>query len=192
MRESLPLAMIFREILGHLAARKDAVVFGAHAVNAYCEPERMTADIDVLSTNAADLSEAMRNMLAERFHIAVRVREVVPGGFRIYQIRAPKNRHLVDVRQVDMLPPHRRIEGIGVIEPVELAAMKAISLARRKRHEKGLSDRLDLYRLLRALPELRAEDGVVVDRMRALGATETDLTAWREVVREPLEGGEDE
>jgi len=156
MRESLPLATIFREVLGHLAARKDAVVFGAHAVNAYCEPERMTADIDVLSTNAADLSEEMR------------------------------------VRQVDVLPPHRKIEGIGVIETVELAAMKAISLTRRKRHEKGLSDRLDLYRLLRALPELRAEDGVVADRMRALGATETDLTAWREVVREPLEGGEDE
>jgi hypothetical protein len=97
--ETLPLATIFREVLTFLGTREDAVIFGAHAVNAYCEPERMTANIDVLSTEAGALSEAVRELLASRFRIAARVREVVPGGFRIYQVRKPKNRHLVDVRQ---------------------------------------------------------------------------------------------
>src|SRR4051812_33925373 len=99
--EPLPLATIFREILAFLATRQDAVVFGAHAVNAYCEPARMTADVDVLSTDAAKLADDLRNVLAQRFHVAVRVREIVPKGFRIYQVRTPRNRHLADIRQTD-------------------------------------------------------------------------------------------
>jgi hypothetical protein len=182
--EPVPLAMIFREVLSLLASRADAVVFGAHAVNAYCEPERMTADIDVLSTDAARLAEDVRALVAERFRIAARVREVVPGGFRVYQLRKPKNRHLVDVRQVAQLPPFREIGRVRVVEPAELAAMKAISLAARKGHEKGLSDRLDLHRLLRAFPELRSEDGPVPAR---LGADAEALAAWRDVVRAPLD-----
>jgi hypothetical protein len=189
--EPVPLATIFREILSLLATREDAVVFGAHAVNAYCEPERMTADIDVLSTDAARLAEDVRALISERFRIAVRVREVVPGGFRVYQLRKPKNRHLVDVRQVAQLPPFRAIGRVRVVEPVELAAMKAIATAARKGQEKGLSDRLDLHRLLRAFPELRAEDGPVPARLAALGADIAAVAAWREVVQAPLEA-EDE
>ena len=45
--EPVPLASIFRRVFLLLKARPDAVLFGAHAVNAYCEPERMTQDIDV-------------------------------------------------------------------------------------------------------------------------------------------------
>jgi hypothetical protein len=52
--EPVPLAAIFGEVLARLATSPEAVVFGAHAVNAYCETERMTVDIDVLSTDAAD------------------------------------------------------------------------------------------------------------------------------------------
>ena len=105
--EPVPLAAIFREVLAELAVTPDAVVFGAHAVNAYCAPERMTADVDVLSTGAGALAERLRGALSEKFRIATRVREVSAGSFRVYQIRTPKNRHLVDVLQVERLPPHR-------------------------------------------------------------------------------------
>src|SRR5277367_3764218 len=115
--EPLPLASIFREIFHFLAKRPDAVLFGAHAVNAYCEPERMTQDVDLLSTNGAALSEDLRAHLAATFHIAARVREVVPGGFRIYQVQKPKNRHLADVRHVAALPPHEQIEGVRTVSP---------------------------------------------------------------------------
>jgi hypothetical protein len=189
--EQVPLAAIFREVLSHLATRTDTVVFGAHAINAYCEPERMTADIDLLCTDAARLAEDIRALFSERFHIAARVREVVPGGFRVYQLRKPKNRHLVDIRQVSTLPPFREVERVRVVEPVELAAMKAIAIAARKGQEKGLSDRLDLHRLLRAFPDLRDELGPVPPRLMALGADAAALAAWRDVVRAPLDVGDD-
>lgn len=118
--EPVPLATIFREILSLLATSGDSVVFGAHAVNAYCEPERMTAGIDVLSTDAAQLAEDLRALLSDRFHIAVRVREVVQGSFRVYQLRKPKNRHLATVRQVSQLPPFREIERVRVVDLAEL------------------------------------------------------------------------
>ena len=190
-REPLPLATVFREILSYLVTRDDVVVFGAHAVNAYCEPERMTADVDLLTTDAAALADDLRRMLSERFHIAVRVREVVPGGFRVYQLREPKNRHLVDVRQVAELPANREIEGVRVVEPLHLVAMKAISMAARAGHEKGLSDKLDLYRLVRAFPDLRRNHHQVTARMRELGANDGALAAWAEVVRQPLDADDD-
>jgi hypothetical protein len=147
----------------------------------------MTADIDVLCTDAARLADDVRTLIAERFRIAARVREVVPGGFRVYQLRKPKNRHLVDVRQVPQLPPFREIGRVRVVEPVELAAMKAIAIAARKGQEKELSDRLDLHRLLRAFPDLRAEHGPVPARLAVLEADVAALAVWREVVRTPLE-----
>ena len=184
--EALPLATIFREVLAFLAAREDAVIFGAHAVNAYCEPARMTADIDVLSTDAAGLAEGIRGLLSDRFHAACRVREVVPGGLRVYQVRKPKNRHLVDVRQVAELPAFRQIEGVRVIEPADLAALKAVAIAARRGQEKSLSDTLDLHRLLRSFPELRAEPGPVTERLTALGADAAAWAAFRDVAQSPL------
>ena len=188
--EPLPLATIFREVLAFLATRPDAVVFGAHAVNAYCQPERMTADIDLLSTDAAVLAEALRRLLADRFHAAIRVREI-GGGFRIYQIREPRNRHLVDIRPAARLPAHRVFEGVRVVEPAELAAMKAVSMVARQDREKGLSDRLDLHRLLRAFPELREESGEVAEKLRQRGAGEAVMTAWIDLVRHPLASDDD-
>jgi len=185
--EPAPLAAIFREIVSLLATCEDAVVFGAHAVNAYSEPERMTAGIDVLSTDAAGLAEDVRAMIAERFRIVMRVREVVPGVFRVSQLRKPTNRLLAHVRQTTQLPPFREIGRVRVVEPVELAAMKAIAMAARKGQEKGLSDRLDLHRLLRAFPDLRAEDGRVPARLAALRADSASVAAWREIVQTPLE-----
>jgi hypothetical protein len=121
----------------------------------------------------------------------VRVREVVQGSFRVYQLRKPKNRHLATVRQVSQLPPFREIERVRVVEPAELVAMKAIAIAARKGQEKGLSDRLDLHRLLRAFPDLGKENGPIPARLAALTADAAALTAWREVARAPLEVDDD-
>src|SRR5437868_5610260 len=106
IREPLPLATIQDAILNFLRNRDDTVLVGAHAVNAYVDEPRMSQAVAVLSTGARVLAEALRTELANRFHIAVRVREIAGGNaFRIYQLREPKNRHLADVRQVAAFPP---------------------------------------------------------------------------------------
>ena len=64
MREPLPLATIHDAVLEFLRGRHDAVLFGAHAVNAYVDEPRMTQDVDILSPRAAELT---------------RVRAVVPA-----------------------------------------------------------------------------------------------------------------
>ena len=88
MNESLPLATIQEAVLEFLRGREDAVIFGAQAVNAYVPEPRMSQDIDLLSTRAAELAEELRVHLGGRFHIAVRVREVAGGrGYRLYQIQ---------------------------------------------------------------------------------------------------------
>ena len=59
-----------------LRGRDDAVVFGAQAVNAYVDEPRMTQDLDLLSPRAEALAQELRTYLHQRFHIAVRVRQV--------------------------------------------------------------------------------------------------------------------
>ncbi|MBX3231826.1 MAG: hypothetical protein KIT84_45025 [Labilithrix sp.] len=190
--DELPLATVFRELLVFLSTREDAVLFGAQAVNAYCEPARMTEDVDVLSTDAAALAEALREHLASRFHIAVRVREAKSElGYRVYQLRQPKNRHLVDVRQATVLPDTRTIEGVQIVAPPVLMAMKAVSVAARVGREKELSDRLDLARLLRTFPELRADDRVPSE-LRRLGAPAEAHEAWRQAAAEHREADDDD
>jgi hypothetical protein len=191
--EDVTLADVFRDVLSFLSGRDDAVLFGAQAVNAYCEPPRMTADIDLLSTRARELAEDLRAHLAARFQIATRVREVAGAqGFRVYQPRQPKNRHLADVRQVGALPAFRRFEGVQVVAPAELAALKVQSIAARKGREKELSDRLDLHRLLRVFPELRVDEGEVAGGLRRMGASEATLSLWRALARERVEPDADD
>ena len=191
--EEVPLASIFREALELLATRDDAVLFGAQAVNAYCDPPRMTADLDVLSLDAAGLAEVLRATLADRFRIAARVRVVEKErSYRVYQLRKPRNRHLADVRQVDRLPQSRLLEGVRVVEPADLAAMKVRSIDARRGKEKGISDRLDLHRLLRAFPALRQQEGEVAERLRAGSAPEAAFATWREILAERVEPDEDD
>src|SRR5881227_168484 len=118
MREPLPLAAIHDAVLEFLQDREDAVLCGAHAVNAYVNEPRMTQDVDIASTRAEELAEELRVHLNERFHITVRVRTIREGiGYRIDQVRKPENRHLVDVRRVDALPPAQRVEKVMVVTP---------------------------------------------------------------------------
>lgn len=191
--EEVPLASIFREVLELLATRQDTVLFGAQAVNAYCDPPRMTSDLDVLSLDPADLAESLRARLADRFRIAARVRVVEPErSYRVYQLREPKNRHLADVRGVDRLPDSRRIAGVQVAEPADLMAMKVLSVDARRGREKGISDRLDLHRLLRVFPTLREGTGVVAEKLQTLAAPSTAFTVWREILAERIEPDDDD
>ena len=113
MGEPLPLARIHDAVLQFLRHRDDAALFGAQAVNAYVDEPRMTQDVDIMSPRAAELAEELRSHLANTFHIAVRVRTVAEGkGFRVFQLREPKNRHLADVRQVVQLPPTQLGRGV--------------------------------------------------------------------------------
>lgn len=194
MRDPLPLATIHAAILEFLRAREDAVLFGAQAVNAYVDEPRMTQDVDILSTRPRELAEELRAHLAAEFTIATRVREVSGGkGFRIYQVRQPKNRHLADVRPVTALPPTHVIGGIRVPTLEELIAQKVISLTLRSAQPKGDTDRRDVKVLLLAYPALKAETGAVHERLLANGARAEALREWREIVATAIEEpGEDD
>jgi Nucleotidyl transferase AbiEii toxin, Type IV TA system len=148
------LAEISRAVFDFLRTRNDVVLFGAYAVNAYVDPPRMTEDVDVMSTDAGYFAHAVRDFLAERFYIAVRVRDLASGqGFRVYQLRQQKTRHLVDVRQVKVLPPSRLVQGVSVVLPPELFVLKLESYVARKRKPKGITDKVDIVRMLQAFPE---------------------------------------
>src|SRR5258706_3973723 len=104
MSEALPLAVIHTAVMEFLRDKDDAALFGAQAVNAYVDEARATQDVDILSPRAEALAEEIRAYLNNRFHIAVRVREIRDGiGYRIFQLQKPKNRHLVDVRPIASL-----------------------------------------------------------------------------------------
>jgi Nucleotidyl transferase AbiEii toxin, Type IV TA system len=187
MREPLPLATMHDAVLEFLRGRTDAVLFGAHAVNAYVDEPRMTQDVDILSPRAAELAEELRASLSQRFQIAVWVRTVAAGlGHRLYQVRKPRNRHLVDIRSIDSFPPHQVVENVLVILPPDLMCQKVMSMVSRSGTAKGMTDLADLYRLLLAFPELKALEGPVVDRLRNSGVSETVLEAWRKIAVEEI------
>ena len=172
MREPLPLATIHDAVLEFLRGRTDAVLFGAHAVNAYVSEPRMTQDVDILSPRAVELAEELRAHLSQRFQIAVRIRTVAGGvGHRLYQVRKTQNRHLVDVRSVESLPTYRVIDDVLVTPPVDLIAQKVLSMVSRSKSVKGPSDLTDIRRLLLTFPELKISEGAVADCLRQSGAS---------------------
>jgi hypothetical protein len=187
MREPLPLATIHDAVLEFLRGRDDVVVFGATAVNAYVDEPRMTQDIDLMSTRAADLAEELRKHLSDRFTIAVRIREVAKAkGYRLFQIQKSGNRHLVDVRAVDSLPEAKLIENISIASPTEIIAQKVISYESRRGQPKSGTDWRDLAMLLLTFPELKTESGPVLSALRALDANEDVIQTWRELVTQEI------
>ena len=193
MREPLPLAAIHEAVLEFLRGRDDVVVFGATAVNAYVSEPRMTQDIDLMSTRAPELADELRAHLSERFHIAVRVREVRGGkGYRLFQMQKTGNRHLVDVRPVDSLPQSQTIEGILVLAPAQLIAHKATSFHSRQGQPKGFSDMRDLAVLFLTFPEMKTQSGAVSNALQALGATAGEMKTWRELVAQELSAPNDD
>src|SRR5213080_2616839 len=186
MREPLPLATIHDAVLQFLRGRDDAVVFGAQAVNAYVDEPRMSQDIDLVSTRAAELAEELREYLSERFHIAARVPVIGAGkGYRLFQIQKPRNRHLVDVRKTDSLPQTERIEDVLVMSPPELIAHKVISYHTRRGQPKSGTDWRDLAMLLLTFPELKRDDGPVGDALHSI-AKDDVIQTWRRLVAEEI------
>ncbi len=186
-REPLPLATIHDAVLEFLRGRDDAVLYGAQAVNAYVNESRMTQDVDIASDRAEELAEELRAFLNKRFHIAVRVRTVREGlGYRIYQVRKPENRHLVDIRPVDELPPAKRVKKVLVVTPPELIAGKVAAWVRRRHKPKAGTDWRDLAILLLTFPELKTEEGPVMERLRTLGANDSVMAAWKDLVAQEI------
>lgn len=193
MKESLPLATIQEAVLEFLRGRDDAVVFGAQAVNAYVPEPRMSQDIDLLSPRAGELAEELRTYLGDRFHIAIRVREVADGrGFRLYQIQKSGNRHLVDIRLVSSLPPARLISQVLVAAPEELIALKVISYYQRRGQPKAGTDWRDLAMLLLAFPDLKQNDGPVMERLKAENAGEDVYHLWGDLVKQDIQATDEE
>jgi hypothetical protein len=178
MRESLPLSKIHGAVLEFLQGREDVVLFGAQAVNAYVSEPRMTEDVDLLSTRAAEFSEELREHLSEKFHIAVRVREIGDKGLRIYQVRKEGNRHLIDVRSVENFPETEIIEEIRVLSPLELIASKVISYHSRRGKPKAGTDWRDLAVLLLRFPELKEN---VAGNLQAKNAGNAVLQTWADI-----------
>lgn len=145
MNEPAPLSLIQEAVLEFLQDREDAVVFGAQAVNAYVDEPPMSQDVDILALDAQALAEEILVFLSDRFKVEVRLRTVASGrGLRIYQVRKPKNRHLVDIRSVDRLPSCQRLERILVPIPAELIGQKVLSMVGRSTTAKGMTDVADL------------------------------------------------
>jgi len=182
MHEPLPLSKIQAAVLEFLQGRDDAVLFGAQAVNAYVSESRATQDVDILSTRAKEFAEELREHLSERFHIAVRVREVGDKGLRIYQVRKEGNRHLVDVRAEKTLPPTEGFEQIRVLTPVELIVSKVFSYEGRRGKPKAGTDWRDLAMLLTRFPELKSRDGEVRNLLENRGATNFAIEFWNDLV----------
>ena len=194
MNETLPLATIQNAVLEFLRGRDDAVLFGAQAVNAYVRERRTTEDVDVLSNRAVAFAEELRAYLGQRFHIAVRVRNIRDGlGYRVFQLRKEGNRHLVDVRPVPALPPAQSVADVQVLLPSELIASKVISYHQRHGKPKAGTDWRDLAMLLLTFPELKCDPGPVTDCLQAAPASAAILSLWRELVaQEILPEGEDD
>ena len=193
MREPLPLATVHEAVLEFVRGRDDVVVFGATAVNAYVSEPRMTQDIDLMSTRAAELAEELRDFLSERFHIAVRVRVIGEGkGYRVFQIRKEGNRHLVDLRPIATLPQAELIDGVRVVTAAELIARKVISLHSRRGQPKSGTDWRDVAMLFLTFPNLKVESGPVSEILNSLGATEEEMKTWREVVQQEISMPDDD
>jgi hypothetical protein len=193
MSEPVPLATIHGAVLEFLRGREDAVLFGAQAVNAYVDEPRMTQDVDIASTRAEELAGEIRDYLNTRLRIAIRVREIRGGiGYRIYQVRKPKNRHLVDVRPVEVLPPANRLSEILVVTPAELIAGKVNAYQSRRGKPKSGTDWRDLAMLLLAFPELKAFNSEVRARLDANKADAKVLAVWKELVDQEIVAEEDE
>ncbi len=187
MNEPLPLATLHDAVLEFIQDRKDVVLFGAQAVNAYVSEPRMTQDVDLCSNRGRDFAEELRLHLAARFRIALRLRDIRDGvGFRIYQVRSDGNRHLVDIRPVGVLPPSQLIERIQVMAPDALIAGKVLAAVSRHGKPKSFTDQRDLAVLLLRFPELKTLCGPVRDRLAEADASHEAIAAWEELVHRDI------
>ena len=147
----------------------------------------MTQDIDLMTKSASELAEQLRTYLNDRFHIATRVCVIGESkGYRIFQLQKGGNRHLVDVRPVEELPPFQRVEKIQVIAPAHLIAGKVISYHARSGQPKSFSDMRDLTMLLLVFPELKQMSGPVLDALLEANANHDEIAEWNKLVAQEI------
>lgn len=189
MSEPVTIHEIQLAVIEFLKGRSDVVLHGALAVNVYLNEDdaRVTGDADILATQPAPLAEELRQHLADKWHIALRIGERADGHlYRIYQVRKPPrtNRHLVDIWRAEKLPASKRIKGVPVVTIAELIARKVMSYYGRDRsnHPKAGTDRRDISYLLLEYPELKREHGPVEDHLKKLRASPEVMETWRQFV----------
>ncbi len=193
MGERLPLATIHGAILEFLRDRKDVALFGAQAVNAYVPHARMTQDVDILALGGEKLPGELREFLSGKFHIAVRVRRVAgKKGFRLYQVQKGGNRHLVDIRSVEVLPETEIVHGVQVIAPAELVADKVNAYHLRRQQPKAGTDWRDIAMLLLEYPQLKQPTGEVTKILKARRVSPEVIDAWLEFVQREIRPEDDD
>lgn len=191
--EKLPLATIQSAILEFLREHEDVVVAGAQAVNAYVDEPRMTQAVDLITVRAKEFSNELKGFLASRFHVAIRVRELQnTKRYRIYQLRKPSNRHLADVREVNVLPQAQRVNGVQVIVPAELMASKIVAYYQRRGTLKSGIDWRDIMMLLLTFPKLKTATGAVTERLKATASPPCVMEVWRQFVATDIKPQKDE
>jgi hypothetical protein len=107
-------------------------------------------------------------------------------GYRVCQLRKPRNRRLVDVRSTEELPSCNRLQEVLVLKPAELIGRKVLSMTSRPNTPKGSTDLADLRRLLLTFPELKAEEGSVAEWLLAADASDEAFAAWRDLVAQDI------
>jgi len=193
MRVGIPLSQIHHIVFSYLKDRKDIAIFGAQAVNAYVDEFRMTQDVDVMALDAELLATSIRDHLHQELKIAARVSSVANGqGFRVYQVQKPKNRRLVDVRQIEKLPDYELNDGIQVVAPLELIALKVISMSARLHTPKGLTDHADLMRLLLTYPIYKKNPQNVAELLGRHSANLLAQQVWQEIATEDFQANDDD
>jgi hypothetical protein len=94
--------------------------------------------VDILSTLAKERAEERRQALDEKFHIAVRLRQIKYKRVRPYQVRKEGNRHFADICSVGQNPDNRIFENVLYLSPPERMAGKVIAYnARREKPKSG-------------------------------------------------------
>jgi hypothetical protein len=187
-QESLPLSTLQQTVLEFLQGRDDVVIFEAQAVNAYVSEARMTQDIDLMSTRAGDLAEELRDYLSQKFYIAVRIRQVAAGrGYRLFQVRKAGNRHLVDIRTVETLPPAQRIANVLVIVPEALIVSKVIAYHQRRNQPKAGTDWRDLAMLLLRFPEYKQNPDIIAEQLLVNNAPPETLALWQTLAAQDIQ-----
>ena len=87
------------------------------------------------------------------------------------------------------MPPARRIKKVLVAGAAGTDRRQGGPNGRPAQAAQGFQDQADLYRLLLTFPELKKEEGPVAERLRAAGAGEDVMAAWKELVGAGHPGG---
>lgn len=189
---SLPLDVIHWEVFDFLRGRNDAVLSGDYAVSAYVDQFRDAHQLEIVSTRASELAEELGAYLGRKFPISVRVRSApYDRGYCVSQ-KNPQPRNLADVRSATSLPPAQRVKQVLLPMPAELIAARTIAFHRHAATPKSSIDLRHLRLLLLTFPDLKAETGLVHDRLTEAGADEATFAVWRNLVSREIRAEEDE